>query len=92
MCVLAKTEISHFVHIFIFIILIFHRHNSLQKQSLEVARLVKRISGHTCELLLTLFSNINSSNWAVHLFVQTPFDVAKQSVLGHALPSFAGAG
>jgi len=28
----------------------------------------------------------------VLLFVQTPFDAAKQSVLGHVLPTFAGVG
>ena len=37
MCISAKTEICHFVHIFIFIfILFFHKHNSLQKQSLGI--------------------------------------------------------
>ena len=41
-----------------------------------------RISGHACELLLTLFSNSHSPNWAMFLFVQMPFDAAKQSVLG----------
>jgi len=30
----------------------------------------------------------NSPNWATLLFKQAPFDVAKQSVLGHALQSF----
>ena len=96
MCISAKTEICHFVHIFIFIfillLLFFHRHNSLQKQSLgiKVARLVKWISGHVCELLLTLFLNSNSSNQAVFLFVQMPFDAAKQLVMGRALLNFAG--
>ena len=79
--------------IFIFIIF-FHWHNSLQKQNLgiKVARLVKWISGYVCELLLTLFSNNNSSNRAVLLFVQTQFDLAKQSVLGLVLTSFADVG
>jgi len=39
---------------------------------------------------LTSFSNSKSSNQAVFLFVQTPFDAAKQSALGRALTSFAG--
>jgi len=56
----------------------------------KVARLVKWISGHVCELLLTSFLNGNSSNLAVFLFVQTPFDAAKQSVFGRTLPSFVG--
>ena len=56
----------------------------------KVAKLVKWINGHVCELLLTLFSNGNSSNRAVFLFVRTPLDAAKQSVLGCAPPSFAG--
>ena len=87
MCILAITEICHFVHIFKFVILLFfHRHNSLQQQSLGIksscCRLFKWISGHVCKLLLTLFSNNNSSNRAVFLFVQMPFDVTKQSGLG----------
>ena len=36
---------------------------------------------------LISFSNSNSSNRAVFVFVQTPFDAAKQSILGRALPS-----
>ena len=39
------------------------------------------MSAHVHELLLTSLSNSNSSNRALFLFVQTPFDVAKQSVL-----------
>jgi len=35
----------------------------------------------------TLFSTSNSPNLAVFIFVQTPFDAAKQSALEHALPS-----
>ena len=80
MCILAKTKICHFVHFFIFIILLlfFYRHNSLQKQNLgiKVARLVKWISAHVHELLLTSFSNSNSPSRVV----QIPFDAAKLSV------------
>jgi len=77
-----------------------HIHNILSqaqltsKQSLgiKVARLVKWISGHVCKLLLTTFSNSNSSNHAMFLFVLTSFDVAKQSVMGRVLPNFVGVG
>ena len=55
MCISAKTEICHFVHIM--------NHNS---------GFIIGIS--------------NSPNRAVFLFVQRPFDAAKQSVLGRALP------
>jgi len=58
----------------------------------KVARLPKWITGHVCKLLLTSFTNSSSSNWAVFLFEQTPFNVVKVSVLGRALPSFAGVG
>jgi len=40
------------------------------------------MSGHVCELLLTLFSNSNSPNQAMLLYVQTSFGVAMQSVWG----------
>jgi len=72
----------------------FYWHNSLQKQNLgkKVARLVKWISGHVCQLLLTSFLNNKSSNRAMLLLVQSPFDAAKQSVLGHALTSIVGVG
>jgi len=65
-----------FSYSFIIKILFFHRHNSLQKQSLGI-KSKQWISGHVCKLLLTLFSNSNNSNRAMFLFVQTPFDVAK---------------
>ena len=45
---------------------------------------------HVHELLLTSFSNSNSPNRAVFLFVQIPFDAAKQSALGRVLTGFAG--
>ena len=38
-------------------------------------------SPHVCESL-TSVSSSNKPNWAVFLFVQTPFDAGKQSVLG----------
>jgi len=43
-----------------------------------------RSNCHVCELLLTSFSTSNSPN---RLLVQMPFNAAKQSVLGHVLPS-----
>ena len=84
MWISPKTETCHFVHINTFVILFFHRHNSLQKQSLgiKVTRFIKCMSGHVCELLLTLFSNSNSPNQAMLLYVQTSFGVAMQSVWG----------
>ena len=55
----------------------------------KIASLIKWISGHVCELLLTSSSNSNSPNQAV-LFVQTPFNLAKQLVLACEVPGFAG--
>ena len=44
-------------------------------------------------IFLTSFLNSNNLNWAVFLFVQMPFDMAKQSVvMGRVLTSFAGVG
>ena len=43
-------------------------------------------------VILTSFLNSNSSNRAVFLFVQMPFDAAKQIVMGRVLLSFAGVG
>jgi len=86
--------ISYSFHIHFIFIIFFHWHNSLQKQNLgiKVAKFVKWINGHVCKLILTSFSNSNSSNRAVLLFVQMPFDAARQSVLGRVLTSFAVVG
>ena len=40
------------------------------------------ISGHVCKLLSTSFLNSNSSNWAMFLFVQTPFNAANNQYWG----------
>ena len=85
-----------FFHIDFIFIIFFHWHNSFQKQNLGIkssqACQVKKWSCLRVTVILTSFSNSNSSNGAVLLFVQTPFDAAKQSVLRLALTSFVGVG
>ena len=66
MCISAKTEICHFGHNHIHnIILSQHFRSRVLEQ--KVARLVKWISGHVCELLLTSFLTSNSPNRAMFI-------------------------
>ena len=89
---LAKTEIYHFVHIFIFIILLFfHRHNSLQKQSLGIkSSKVCQVNKWSClQVIFDLVFEQQQLKPGHVSFVQTPFNAAKQLVMGCALLSFA---
>ena len=72
-CLLAKAEVQRHKN---GKVVTFCRYYTLMEQSIKISSVY--IITH--ELLLTLFLNSNSSNRAMFLFAQMPFDASKQSV------------